>query len=540
MPATSLEAAAVVVSNLATAMRANALYREALDGRRSAEEASILKGRFLSTVSHELRTPLSVIVGLSDMILREAGETGELSKIILSDLQRMASSAEHLGRLISDVLDLASGEAGQLRLSLEPVDLADVLAPAAVAGRQMAAAKGLGFRCTLPASGPWVLGDRTRLRQVTLNLINNAVKYTDAGSVCLEVSGSHGCATVSVVDTGIGVSASDRERIFHEFQRVPRTTGPSPGGLGLGLTIARQLVELHDGTLDVRSPGRGGRGSTFSFTLPTLAPFASPGAAPGRPPPETDATVSEVVRFVAGSLVLLVDDDPDVLDLHTRIVIEAGGDVLSAADARSAMEIMEARTPDLVLLDLGLPGASGFDVLEAMRSRASTREIPVLVITGQPLTNDVLDRLNGSVVSILSKGLFTSRETLARIGSAMSGRRTLGSPTQRIVRQAMAWIDQHHADAIDRDQIARQVAISPDYLTECFQQELGVTPMTYLSRCRIRHARELLEVTDQPVTSVAMAVGFADVSHFTRTFHRDVGVSPRAYRRGRLDTRRAG
>jgi transcriptional regulator GlxA family with amidase domain len=142
-----------------------------------------------------------------------------------------------------------------------------------------------------------------------------------------------------------------------------------------------------------------------------------------------------------------------------------------------------------------------------------------------------LDRLRPGIAGVVRKGVLTSAELAGRIRLALAGGRSLPGATQHLVRRAVSWIEEHHAEPIARDDIARHVAISPDYLTDCFQQEVGMSPMTYLGRCRIRHARELLTTTDRSVMSVALSVGYSDVSHFTRTFHREVGVSPRVYRR---------
>jgi signal transduction histidine kinase/AraC-like DNA-binding protein/ABC-type sugar transport system substrate-binding protein len=529
MTMSDLEVAAAIVTNLGSAIRASRLYQQAVEGRRLAEEASTIKSRFLSMVSHELRTPLSVVVGLSDLVLREARDGSSPSATMVADLERMAASAEHLGRLIGDVLDLASGESGQLRLTTAPLDLGRLLGDVATVGRGMAAARGLGFEADLPEAGPWVVGDGTRLRQVTLNLLSNAVKFTPEGSVALAVSEHGGVATVAVSDTGVGVAPDELGVIFTEFGRSRRAPAAAEPGLGLGLAIADQLVGLHGGRLEVRSPGLEGRGSTFSFSLPivTAPPVDEEGPSedPGNAPPTAALHPARVPR------VLVVEDDPDMRDLHARIVAEAGARPLLAADGRDALAVMASEIPDLVLLDLRMAGTDGFRTLAAMRSAAATRDIPVIVITGQRLADADLDRLDQGVAAVVSKGVLTAAETRARIEAALAGRPWLGSATQRIVRRATAFIERHHAEPLTRELIAREVAISPDYLTDCFRQELGVTPMVYLTRCRIRRARELLETTDRTVTSVALAVGFSDVSHFTRTFHRDVGVSPRAYRR---------
>ena len=178
-----------IVQQVAAALNTAQLYRDATEGRRLAEEANQLKSRFLSTVSHELRTPLNLVVGLSSILLHEEGETGAaLPPALLADLERIYANAQHLGALINDVLDLAGSEAGHLSLIEESVDLGQLLHAVAKTGRHLAAAKGLAWREDLPAAGPWVWGDRTRLQQVALNLISNAVKYTPQGEVCLALT----------------------------------------------------------------------------------------------------------------------------------------------------------------------------------------------------------------------------------------------------------------------------------------------------------------------------------------------------------------
>lgn len=271
------ELCAAVVHNLSAALRTSQLYNEAVTGRRMAEDANQLKSRFLSMVSHELRTPLSLIVGLSEMVLREQKADPHAT---LRDMEQINTSAQHLARLIGDVLDLASSEAGQLHILREPLDLAEVLHVAAKIGEELAREKGLAWSVQLPRQGPWVMGDRTRLRQVTLNLISNAVKFTSSGEVCLNVCVQDNNVVVSVSDTGIGISGSEQQTIFGEFYRSKSAIESGSGGLGLGLAISKQLIERHDGMISVRSPGELGSGSTFSFCLPILSSGNSTSALP--------------------------------------------------------------------------------------------------------------------------------------------------------------------------------------------------------------------------------------------------------------------
>jgi YesN/AraC family two-component response regulator len=227
-----------------------------------------------------------------------------------------------------------------------------------------------------------------------------------------------------------------------------------------------------------------------------------------------------------------VDDDPDTLGMHTRIVQAHSHShrVLTARNGLEALGILQREHIDLVLLDLIMPELDGFGVLEAMREREATREIPVIVLTGQVLTEKEMARLNRGVATVLGKGLFSLEETLAHVDTALECNRELSAQAQRLVRQAMAYIHQHYADSISRADLARHVALSQDYLTACFRKELGVTPITYLNRYRVNQAKQLLTDTDQSVTEIALQVGFSDSGYFSRVFRREVGLSPEAYR----------
>lgn len=637
--AINLEPCAAIVHNLASALRTGRLYHDALEGRRLAEEANRLKSRFLSTVSHELRTPLSLIVGLSEMVLRKGAEP---SRALQRDLEQINISAQHLERLISDVLDLASSEAGQLRILREPLDLAEVLRVTAQIGKELAHEKGLKWSAQLPEHGPWVLGDQTRLRQITLNLISNAVKFTPVGQVTLRVAMIDQQVVVSVSDTGVGIAPAEQPTVFREFHRSEYTIQSGFSGLGLGLAISKQLVEQHGGSIGVRSPGELGSGATFFFSLPTIAPttlqtnlalplvsrsssvlvlterldhadqlctylrkrgfdvrvcnvdkktdwlsdvIAAPPAAivlgnhlasregwaiiamlkqqPAteyipilaysldveqdqgellelnyrQKPLGAEQLAEELARYfepgVKQHTVLVVDDDPAILDLHRRLVEQLGCQALTARNGHEALEVVERTRLDLILLDLTMPEMDGFAVLDALRSREATRDIPVIVLTARSLSDADLERCNRGVATILGKGLFTSAETLAHIEAALARQHTLGRATQQLVRQATACIQERYAEALTREDIAQHVGISADYLTDCFRQELGITPMTYLRRYRIRQARELLETSDLSIMQVALEVGFLESAHFTRTFQREVGMTPRAYRDGK-------
>lgn len=616
------------------------LFEEAVEARQAAEQANLLKSRFLSMVSHELRTPLALIVGTIEMLQQEeqTGNGPSLPESYRRDLEGIHASSKHLFRLIGDVLDLASNQAGELRLVTEPLDLAALFDEVAVLGKSMAREKRLEWREQIPMCLPRVMGDRTRLRQITLNLLSNAVKFTERGYVSLVVSSDERQVRVEISDSGMGIPAEEQEAIFDEFRRSERSIARGYGGMGLGLALTRRLVELHGGTIGVRSTGQEETGSTFYFSLPVMAGDLA-GSIPGNgrrntvlllgegsaaalqehlqrkgfeveavdvgrqpdwlthvvaePPgavvldfqpatergwelmqllkqkPETRdipvvfynleagtaqgsmLEVDYLTKPIASSellqalerlgvtctngrrTILVVDDNPHVLDMHVRMLeSQVSCRILKAHNGRQALDMMRQEQPALVLLDLMMPEVDGFEVLRVMRQQEETRNVPVIVLSAQILTAHDMLRLQEGVAAVLGKGLFSVEEVLAQVEAALSHSKHLGNQATRTVRQAMAYIHEHYAEAISRADLAGHVAMTERYLTYCFRQEMGITPITYLNRYRVKRAKCLLEERRLSITEVAMAVGFSDCSYFNRVFRQEVGVAPGAYQRG--------
>ncbi|MBN1890051.1 MAG: substrate-binding domain-containing protein [Thermoflexales bacterium] len=552
--ARTFEPCAVITLQLAGALKTAWLYREAVEGRRLAEEANRLKSRFLSTVSHELRTPLSLIVGLSELLSRPEGVEGSLPEPYRRDAERIYASAQHLDGLIRDVLDLARSERGELHLAREPLDLVEALQATAAVGEQLARDKGLDWRVEMPPRLPLVYGDQARLRQVALNLLTNAVKFTETGGVALRLKAGRESVTLEVSDTGLGIAPEEQEAIFDEFRQSARTVGRGYGGLGLGLALARRLAELHGGRLGVRSSGQEGGGSTFYLMLPTLE------SQPARLEalPVADRIVLLGVDYLTKPLgtaelahalmrqrlppgksapaktILLVDDEPAILDMHARIVQSQSPSyrVLKVRNGREALELMRRERPDLVLLDLVMPELDGFGVLEAMQGELTIRDIPVIVLTAQVLGEQDMARLRRGVAAVLGKGLFSPQETLARVEQALARSHQLGDETQRLVRKAMAFLHEHYAEPLSVEDLARHVGMNEDYLTRCFRREIGLTPVAYLNRYRVNRAKTLLAAGGKTVTEVAREVGFSNSGYFSQVFRREVGASPRQYQRG--------
>ncbi len=243
------------------------LFDEIQDKSRQLAEASQHKSQFLANMSHELRTPLNAILGYTELIAD--GVYGEPSEKMRGVLERIGANGKHLLGLINDVLDLSKIEAGQLVLSLGDYSLKDVVQSVFSAVEPLAADKKLAFKIEVPPDLPPGRADERRLTQVLLNLVGNAIKFTDNGEVLIKASSSNGAFKLSVRDTGPGISETDQKKLFQEFQQADNSTTKAKGGTGLGLAISKRIIEMHGGQIWVESSI--GQGSTFSFTLPVKA-----------------------------------------------------------------------------------------------------------------------------------------------------------------------------------------------------------------------------------------------------------------------------
>jgi signal transduction histidine kinase len=242
------------------------LFHEIRDKSRQLEEASQHKSQFLANMSHELRTPLNAILGYTELMAD--GAYGEPSEKMMGILKRLEANGKHLLGLINDVLDLSKIEAGQLVLELSDYSVQDIAQTVRSTLEPLAADKKLAFKVELSPDLPPGLGDGRRLTQVLINLVGNAIKFTDAGEVVIKAVANNGSFQVSVRDTGPGISAADQAKLFQEFQQADNAVTRKKGGTGLGLAISKRIIEMHGGKIWVES--KPGQGSTFAFTLPVI------------------------------------------------------------------------------------------------------------------------------------------------------------------------------------------------------------------------------------------------------------------------------
>jgi signal transduction histidine kinase/AraC-like DNA-binding protein len=623
-----------LADQLGIAMRNAELYGQAVEARARAEQADQLKTRLLANVSHELRAPLNLILGYSQAALEMPQASGlAIAPALQRDLQHIYRSGEHLIRLIDDLLDLSRAEIGELELFPETIAIRPFLEEAFRSVADQAAARGsVAWRLEVPARLPVLRADPLRLRQMILNLLDNARKYTSDGQIVLgaEVMVPH--LHIWVADTGRGIPLAMQERIFESF--VTTHDEAQQGGVGLGLAITRQLVTLHGGSMTLES--QVGKGSTFHIYLPlpnlsgqpiSLTTTSRPAllliAAQGQSDPTiselaqrqglavrslqvssdlpaamievqptalawnlaqagpddweifqqirgqprlfqlpvilyhhsadasteaslgitsvvlkplTHAKLLDAIRRVmpndSAGPILIVDDDAQAHELYQRLIAEylPGYPVHSARGGREALDILAQATPSLVILDLMMPDIDGFYVLEQLRAAPQTRDVPVLVVSGHLLSFEDVQRLDQSRVIYHGKDLLTDTEAADVLWRALAQTDALPPHTSMLVKHAVAYMQQNYQQVLSRQELASAIGVNPDYLTRIFRRELSISLWDYLSRYRIKRAKELLRMTHSNIATVAAQVGFTDPAYFSRVFHKEVGCSPREYR----------
>lgn len=353
------------------------LLEEAEQARAEAESANQMKDEFLATLSHELRTPLNAILGWASLLKADSLDPEEVAEGI--DVIERNSRLQ--AQLIEDLLDVSRIISGKLRLDVQRVALPDVIEAAMAAVMPAAEAREIRIQKVLDhGTGP-VAGDPDRLQQVLWNLLSNAVKFTPKGGriqVLLERVNSH--VEISVSDTGQGISPEFLPHVFDRFRQADGSTTRRHGGLGLGLSIVRQLVELHGGSVRAKSAGEG-QGATFIVSLP-LAILRELPPDKVAPKPAEDGQLERGAPLLPGVKVLVVDDEPDALRVMTKMLAECEAEVRSANSAEAALNLIDGLCPDVLVSDIGMPGQDGYELIRAIRARDySAKDLPAIALT---------------------------------------------------------------------------------------------------------------------------------------------------------------
>jgi signal transduction histidine kinase/ActR/RegA family two-component response regulator len=389
------------------------LLVSAQDARRAAEDANRLKDEFLSNVSHELRTPLTAIKGWAQMLRAGRLNTAQAAH----GLETIVRNAESQNQIINDLLDVSSIITGKMRLDVAPLNLGSVIEAAVETVRQAAEAKGIRLSVLVDSVAETVTGDAARLQQVVWNLLSNAVKFAPKGGrveVRLERADSH--VEIIVADNGQGIKPEFLPYVFERFRQEEGGTSRHQGGLGLGLAIVRQIVELHGGTVHAASEGLG-KGATFRVALP-IAPVLSVSPDESRGKAAGGRLAIEKPPSLAGVRVLFVDDDADARELITMMLAQDGAEVRTAVSAAEALAVCDEWRPDVLISDIGMPGEDGYMLMKKLRERESERgeHIPAIALTAYGRREDCQRALSVGFESYIPKPV-EQAELLAAVAS---------------------------------------------------------------------------------------------------------------------------
>jgi signal transduction histidine kinase len=387
----------VVMVSWVLTWRFDQLRRNSLERMRQADRAKTI---FLATVGHEIRTPMNGVLGMTEVMLQEPQTPSQREQ--LEVIQR---SGRGLVSLINDLLDLTRLEARKLEVDDLPFDLDGLIKDLEVLTRGQASAKNISLVLERGAGLPPIIrGDGLRLGQVLNNLVNNAIKFTDRGTVRISVKAVGSKVRFEVADSGIGISPEVLERLFRPFEQADGSSTRRHGGTGLGLAISSQLVGLMGGRIEVQSVP--GRGSTFSFSIPCVAaklptPVATPRA----------------VMETRSRRVLVVDDNPVNLRVASSLVEKAGFVSVRATSGRQALELMDAGDVALVLMDCHMPEMDGFEATERIRRMPLGVQLPIVALTASATPDDVEACRRAGMNEVLAKPIHldTLREVLGRL-----------------------------------------------------------------------------------------------------------------------------
>lgn len=334
--------------------------------RDRAEQRSQAKDEFMAMLAHELRNPLSAISAALE-VLQVAGGNENAAQRARAIIARQT---RHLSRLVDDLLEVARAITGKVALSGGPLELTDAVRRTVAQLAQRAHERQIQVEVEAGGEARWIYGDAVRIEQIITNIVSNAIKYTSPGGVIrVTLAGQEREAVLRVSDTGLGIAPELLGRIFDPFVQGERTLERAEGGLGVGLTLVRRLVELHGGTVSASSEGPG-RGSTFTIRLPTI------------PPPESKAAGPSIPTSTAPKRILLIEDNPDARETFRMMLELAGHEVLEAEEGRSGLELLRSALPDIAVIDVGLPGLDGYEIASRFRREPQSSRVMLVALTG--------------------------------------------------------------------------------------------------------------------------------------------------------------
>jgi signal transduction histidine kinase/ligand-binding sensor domain-containing protein/DNA-binding response OmpR family regulator len=499
------------------------------------------KSRFFANISHEFRTPLTVILGMADEI--------EEKPSVRSAIRR---NGQNLLRLINQILDLGRLEAGKLRLQPERRDLVPFLRYLYESYRAFAQQRGVSLSYQPAVATLEMDLDPAKLQHIVDNLLSNAIKFTPRGGrVALRLRATAERVFIAVQDTGTGIAADQLPRIFDRYYQVETAGMRSEAGTGIGLTYAKELTELMEGQLSVTSTP--GEGSTFTVALPLRQPAtgsAQPVTGHTDDPRMTAGQAADVRAAAAPHpqpaterpRLLIIEDSPDIV-LYIRTLLRDRYAIAVAENGTEGVEKAIEEIPDIIVSDVMMPGLDGFEVTHRLKNDERTSHIPIILLTARAGIESRLTGLRQGADAYLAKP-FEQRELLIRLEKLIELRRQLqaryaGSPIPAARTEAplgtedafVAKVNQvieDHLSATDltTEQIGRELGLSQKQLSRKLKALTGQSTVSYLRRCRLYRAKDLLATGEWKVAEVAYRVGFSDPNYFSRSFSQEFGRAP--------------
>jgi len=510
-------------------------------------ELTEARSKLFANLSHEFRTPLTLIIGPLNALLE--GRYGSLSAAVRAQSELMMRNAGRLLRLINRILDLSRAEQGGLILDAQPQELVAFARDLVQGFAPLAEQRALNLRFESDVPALTVPFDAELLEEVLLNLLSNALKFTEAGgSIVVAIHETERHAVMSVQDTGVGVPEEELSRLFERFYQGPVSLIQEQGGSGIGLSLARELVTLHGGTISARSIR--GEGSLFTVELPLMANDDHRPASPrvdAVTPASADLPVSDMPRPQAHAddqTTVLVVDDHEEIRAYLRSILAPRYRVLDASDGRAALALCTAELPDLVITDVMMPDMDGLAFSRALKADVMTEAIPVVMLSARAAAPDqiagfetgadayLVKPFDGGVLQACVHNLLEQRARLLhrmRRGE-IAPPRAAAEPTCALDARLRPLVQANvHDSGFGADQLAAAASLSYHQLYRKLRDELGSTPSRYIRGVRAECAAELLRTGAGTVTQVAYAVGFESLSYFRRAFRERYGTSPSDY-----------
>jgi GAF domain-containing protein/CheY-like chemotaxis protein/anti-sigma regulatory factor (Ser/Thr protein kinase) len=361
-----------IAANVGAAIRNAQLLLETQNARELAEEATHAKSAFLANMSHELRTPLNAIIGFTRIVRRKGEEL--LPQKQLDNLDKVLTSSDHLLGLINTVLDISKIEAGRMEVQASRFQIKPIIELVGNTSQPLIREEHVELRIKVDDDIPLLYSDQEKIKQILLNLLSNAAKFTHHGSITVRARADNRNLIIAVTDTGIGISANALDRVFEEFQQEDTSTTRQYGGTGLGLSISRSLARLLGG--DLKAESQEGAGSKFTLVIPL-----NYGAADRSKAVPTSLVESQQITQTSGKTVLVIDDHQNAVELIREILEEAGYQVFAAPDGVQGLEMARVCKPLAITLDIMMPNKDGWQVLHDLKSNPQTRHIPVILVT---------------------------------------------------------------------------------------------------------------------------------------------------------------